>query len=164
MTRLFLKGRTETVRTVSTASCKFVRAFSAAMAKSDGTAPPKKARAELFGLLRAAAAVHQKKYRDAMTGQGVDRHLFALYVVAKGRNMNCDFLNRSLSMPWRLSTSQQPQVQTNKWPPIIAAIDAGRVKWYNDDGSAIEGGPSSVNDVYSPGGGFGPVADDGCTY
>lgn len=39
---------------------------------------------ELLQLLRVAGVKHQKLYRDAMNGQGIDRHLFALFVVSKG--------------------------------------------------------------------------------
>lgn len=38
----------------------------------------------LLHLLRVAGERHQKLYRDAMNGKGIDRHLFALYVVSKG--------------------------------------------------------------------------------
>jgi hypothetical protein len=46
-----------------------------------------------------------------MTGRGVDRHLFALYVMAMGMNIEVPFLKASLSLPWKLSTSQLPQRQ-----------------------------------------------------
>lgn len=112
-------------------------------------------------LLHLAADEHQNGYREAMTGKGtslaslrlvgikvpdapqpavwsgLDRHLFALYVVSQGANIKSEFLNRALSMQWRLSTSQQPQNQTGEWDP---RRDANQV---------------------SPGGGFGPVTDDG---
>lgn len=39
---------------------------------------------ELLDLLRVAGIRHQKLYRDAMNGLGIDRHLFALFVVSKG--------------------------------------------------------------------------------
>ena len=35
-------------------------------------------------LLRIACDKHQKLYRDAMNGKGIDRHLFGLLVVCKG--------------------------------------------------------------------------------
>jgi hypothetical protein len=41
----------------------------------------------------------------------VDRHLFALYVVAMGMGVEVPFLQEALSLPWRLSTSQLPQRQ-----------------------------------------------------
>jgi len=57
-------------------------------------------------LLRAAANTHQGLYRDAMTGKGIDRHLFCLFVVSKYLNVDSPFLKEVLSEPWRLSTSQ----------------------------------------------------------
>mmetsp|Transcript_2068 Transcript_2068/g.3741 ORF Transcript_2068/g.3741 Transcript_2068/m.3741 type:complete len:122 (-) Transcript_2068:72-437(-) len=75
-----------------------------------------------------------------MTGQGIDRHMFALYIVSKGIDVSSEFLNSALSMPWRLSTSQQPQDQT----PLRKQLPQDVAKGF-----------------LSPGGGFGPVADDG---
>lgn len=42
------------------------------------------AKEDLIRLLGKAGNCHQKLYRDAMNGLGIDRHLFALYVVSKG--------------------------------------------------------------------------------
>ena len=41
-----------------------------------------------------------------MTGKGIDRHLFCLYVVSKYLEIDSPFLTEVLSEPWRLSTSQ----------------------------------------------------------
>ena len=41
-----------------------------------------------------------------MTGGGIDRHLFCLYVVSKYLGIESPFLKEVLSEPWRLSTSQ----------------------------------------------------------
>jgi len=127
MTRLFKHGRTETVRPVSIDSKNFVEAF------VDPNVPKK----EKIRLLQIAGDTHQNAYRDAMTGKGIDRHMFALYVVSQGLGIKSEFLNKALSMEWRISTSQQPQNQTGMWDP---ARDADKI---------------------SPGGGFGPVADQG---
>ena len=35
-------------------------------------------------LLKLACDRHQMLYRNAMNGQGIDRHMFGLYVVSKG--------------------------------------------------------------------------------
>jgi carnitine O-palmitoyltransferase 1 len=75
-----------------------------------------------------------------MIGNGVDRHLFALYIVSKGLDRPSDFLIHALTMPWRLSTSQQPQDQTLLRKDLPKAV---------------------AERFVSPGGGFGPVADDG---
>lgn len=72
-----------------------------------------------------------------MCGKGIDRHLFCLYVVSKYLEVESPFLNKVLSEPWRLSTSQTPHGQT------------GRMD--------LKKHPNCI----SAGGGFGPVADDG---
>ena len=38
-----------------------------------------------YELLLKAADLHAKKYKDCMNGMGIDRHLFALYIVCKGQ-------------------------------------------------------------------------------
>nr|XP_022293319.1 carnitine O-palmitoyltransferase 1, liver isoform-like isoform X1 [Crassostrea virginica]XP_022293320.1 carnitine O-palmitoyltransferase 1, liver isoform-like isoform X1 [Crassostrea virginica] len=127
MTRLFREGRTETVRSCTVESCDFVRAMD----------DPQKTREERIALMKKAADVHQINCRNAMTGKGIDRHLFCLYVVSKYLEVDSPFLSEVLSEPWRLSTSQTPHQQTNK-------LDLTRH-------------PEHI----SAGGGFGPVADDG---
>ncbi|XP_044281454.1 carnitine O-palmitoyltransferase 1, liver isoform isoform X1 [Varanus komodoensis] len=124
MTRLFREGRTETVRSCTVQSCKFVKAM------EDSSESLEKKRA----LFKAAAAKHQHLYRLAMTGSGIDRHLFCLYVVSKYLAVESPFLKEVLAEPWRLSTSQTPQQH----------ID-------------LQKNPG----MESSGGGFGPVADDG---
>ncbi|KAG7522153.1 carnitine O-palmitoyltransferase 1, liver isoform-like isoform X1 [Solea senegalensis] len=126
MTRLFREGRTETVRSCTTETCAFVRAMI-----RDET------REERLKLLKLAAEKHQNMYRLAMTGKGIDRHLFCLYVVSKYLGEDSPFLKEVLSEPWRLSTSQTPLQQTE-------LFDLVRHPEY-----------------VSSGGGFGPVADDG---
>lgn len=56
--------------------------------------------------MKKAADVHQINCRNAMTGKGIDRHLFCLYVVSKYLEVDSPFLSEVLSEPWRLSTSQ----------------------------------------------------------
>ncbi|GAA6214186.1 carnitine O-palmitoyltransferase 1, liver isoform-like isoform X2 [Lates japonicus] len=126
MTRLFREGRTETVRSCTNESSAFVRAF-------DGGETADVCRR----LLRAALEKHQLLYRMAMTGAGIDRHLFCLYVVSKYLGVESPFLKEVLFEPWRLSTSQTPVQLSEMF--------------------------DSVNhpEYVSPGGGFGPVADDG---
>ncbi|XP_044872493.1 carnitine O-palmitoyltransferase 1, liver isoform-like [Mauremys mutica] len=124
MTRLFREGRTETVRSCTTESCNYVQAME----------DPTQNNEKRCKLLRIAADKHQHLYRLAMTGAGIDRHLFCLYVVSKYLGVESPFLKEVLSEPWRLSTSQTPQQHIN-----------------------LEKNPEFV----SSGGGFGPVADDG---
>jgi len=71
----FPQGRTETVRTLTVEVRDFVRAF------MDKSVP----REEVIKLMKAAAAKHAVNYKDCMNGKGIDRHLFALYIVSKGQ-------------------------------------------------------------------------------
>ncbi|CAH1790020.1 unnamed protein product [Owenia fusiformis] len=130
MTRLYLLGRTETVRSLTVESQDFVKAM----------VDKQKTSEEKIKLLQRACVKHQKLYRDAMCGGGIDRHLFGLFVVCKGMGKESDFLKTALTIPWTLSTSQQPQQQMINTP----SCDLPRFK-----------------NMVSPGGGFGPVSDDG---
>ncbi|KAG7278745.1 hypothetical protein CRUP_008357 [Coryphaenoides rupestris] len=100
MTRLFREGRTETVRSCSNESCAFVKSLAA----GEGAEQCRR-------LFRKASEKHQNLYRLAMTGDGIDRHLFCLYVVSKYLGVDSPFLKEVLSEPWRLSTSQTPLQQ-----------------------------------------------------
>ncbi|XP_029010082.1 carnitine O-palmitoyltransferase 1, muscle isoform [Betta splendens] len=127
MTRMFRDGRTETVRSCTSEAVAFVRAMEDTRAT----------KAQRLALFRKAAEKHQHMYRLAMTGSGIDRHLFCLYIMSKYLGVDSPFLKKVLSEPWKLSTSQTPQqqlnlVDINKFPQYVGA-----------------------------GGGFGPVADDG---
>ncbi|BFZ23755.1 hypothetical protein BsWGS_26793 [Bradybaena similaris] len=130
MTRLYKHGRTETVRSLTTEANLFVNAF----------LNPNVPTEEKKSLLKTACEKHVLLYKDAMNGKGIDRHLFALYVASRGMGLDCKFLKKVLSLPWTLSTSQQPQQQIS-WAP-----NCGKPKYQN---------------LLSPGGGFGPVAEDG---
>ncbi|XP_077451606.1 carnitine O-palmitoyltransferase 1, muscle isoform isoform X2 [Stigmatopora argus] len=127
MTRMFREGRTETVRSCTSEAVAFVRAMEDRQVTNT----------QRLALFRAAANKHQNMYRLAMTGSGIDRHLFCLYIISKYKGVESPFLEQVLSEPWKLSTSQTPQqqlnlVDINKFPKYVGA-----------------------------GGGFGPVADDG---
>ncbi|KAL0984387.1 hypothetical protein UPYG_G00140790 [Umbra pygmaea] len=126
MTRLFREGRTETVRSCSNESCAFIRALEG----GEGAEVCRR-------LLRQASDKHQSLYRNAMTGTGIDRHLFCLYVVSKYLDVESPFLKEVLSEPWRLSTSQTPVQQVELFDLV------------------------NHPEYVSCGGGFGPVADDG---
>ncbi|XP_069566025.1 carnitine O-palmitoyltransferase 1, liver isoform [Brachyistius frenatus] len=126
MTRLFREGRTETVRSCSNESSAFVQALEGGEGEE-----------QCRRLLRLASEKHQNLYRMAMTGAGIDRHLFCLYVVSKYLGVESPFLKEVLSDPWRLSTSQTPVQQMELFD--------------------LKNNP----DYISLGGGFGPVADDG---
>jgi len=130
MTRLYLHGRTETVRSFTQEIKDFVL----------GMNNPSLSAGEKHQLMKNAANKHQKTYRDCMSGKGIDRHLFSLYIVCRGQGYESEFLKSALSMPWTLSTSQQPQQQMDRGFDISIP---------------------EVLETLSPGGGFGPVSDDG---
>ncbi|KAM4882389.1 carnitine O-palmitoyltransferase 1, muscle isoform [Thomomys bottae] len=127
MTRMFREGRTETVRSCTNESTAFVQAMMKGSYMKE----------DLRDLFRKASEKHQNMYRLAMTGAGIDRHLFCLYIVSKYLGVSSPFLAEVLSEPWRLSTSQIPQSQ-------IRMFD-----------------PDQYPNHLGAGGGFGPVADDG---
>uniref|UniRef100_A0AAY4DKT4 carnitine O-palmitoyltransferase n=1 Tax=Denticeps clupeoides TaxID=299321 RepID=A0AAY4DKT4_9TELE len=124
MTRLFREGRTETVRSCTNETCAFLLFLP--------FFPQERLR-----LLKDAAEKHQNLYRLAMTGCGIDRHLFCLYLVSKYLGEDSEFLKEVLFEPWRLSTSQTPLQQ----------VDLFNLKEHPE--------------LVTSGGGFGPVADDG---
>jgi carnitine O-palmitoyltransferase 1 len=127
MTRLFKEGRTETVRACTIESSEWVKSMM----------DPEATKANRLNLFHKACEYHVSQYRNAMTGKGVDRHIFCLYVVSKYLELDIPFLKEVLSEPWRLSTSQTPASQTN-------LIDFTKHPEY-----------------ISAGGGFGPVSEDG---
>uniref|UniRef100_A0AC35TWF4 Carn_acyltransf domain-containing protein n=1 Tax=Rhabditophanes sp. KR3021 TaxID=114890 RepID=A0AC35TWF4_9BILA len=99
-TRFFQNARTETLRTVSEESCAFVRA----MMDETVTKETK------INLLRVATEKHTLKNKQCMVGNGLDRHLFVLYVLSQGLSINSPFLNYYISKKWPLSTSQPPKM------------------------------------------------------
>jgi DNA-binding PucR family transcriptional regulator len=104
MMRFFCEGRTETIRSCSEQSCAFVRAMD----------DPSVSAKERLELLKTAVNAHQLRTKQAMAGQGIDRHLFALYVVSRGKDINSAFLDQVLGLNWTLSTSQVPWRQASK--------------------------------------------------
>lgn len=50
--------------------------------------------AQRLALFRKAADKHQNMYRLAMTGSGIDRHLFCLYIVSKYLGVDSPFLTK----------------------------------------------------------------------
>ncbi len=136
MTRLFQQGRTETIRSCSTKMTEFVKAFENDKLSVD----------EKRHFLLEAASKHKDISNEAMIGDGIDRHLFALYVTSVGLGVEAPFLKEALSMPWLLSTSQLPQRQTDNWK--------------SEEWLKANVGVDST-DLSSPSGGFGPVHDDG---
>ena len=50
-----------------------------------------------IALLRNACDQHTKLTQEAMTGQGIDRHLFCLYVISKYLEIESPFLTVSIN-------------------------------------------------------------------
>ncbi|KAF2350039.1 Acyltransferase ChoActase/COT/CPT [Trinorchestia longiramus] len=131
-TRLYQHGRTETVRSCTRESSAFVRAMC-----DDSVS-----RTDRLSLLRVAGEKHQSLYKSAMNGEGIDRHLFALYVVSRGLGYESELLENVIKRPWTLSTSQQPQQQ-------VMGSNLPDINF------------EPFRKMCSPGGGFGPVSDMG---
>uniref|UniRef100_A0A7S4L7K7 Choline/carnitine acyltransferase domain-containing protein n=1 Tax=Paramoeba aestuarina TaxID=180227 RepID=A0A7S4L7K7_9EUKA len=132
MMRLFRDGRTETIRSLSVESCEFVK----------GMDDPSVSEEKKKELHKIAVEKHNSYAKLASKGEAIDRHLFALYVVAMGTETDSPFLDHALKkIPWKLSTSQIPNRMYNGWP--------------KDDN---RGNNKAYGGI---GGGFGPVADDG---
>ncbi|XP_006107537.1 carnitine O-palmitoyltransferase 1, brain isoform, partial [Myotis lucifugus] len=127
MTRLFLEGRTETVRSCTREACHFVRAME----------DREKTDSQCLSLFRLAVDKHQALLKAAMSGQGVDRHLFALHIVSQLLHLQAPFLDQVHSEQWQLATSQIPVQQTHLFDV------------------------HNYPDYVSSGGGFGPVDDHG---
>eukprot|EP01137_Pigoraptor_chileana_P035371 Opistho-2@29268 len=72
-TRMFFHGRTETCRSCSIASTEWAKAM----------VDPSQSAQNRIRLFRAAIQSHLKYHGEASQGRGCDRHLFALYVLAK---------------------------------------------------------------------------------
>ncbi|KAI6650908.1 Carnitine O-palmitoyltransferase 1, liver isoform isoform X2 [Oopsacas minuta] len=98
LTRLFKHGRTDTIRSVTEDSCQFVLAMMDDVIDSY----------EVYKLLSKAGHTHNLSMKKAMVGQGIDRHLLALYITSKLKGENSEFLTRAMSIPFKLSSSQVP--------------------------------------------------------
>ncbi|KAI6237254.1 Cpt-6 [Aphelenchoides besseyi] len=97
--RFYDYSRTETLRSASNESAAFVKAV------IDG-----KSKDECAQLLRNACTSHAHRNKLCMTGQGVDRHLFVLFVLSKGLGIESPLLNHYAAQKWLLSTSQPPTI------------------------------------------------------
>ncbi|XP_039278604.1 carnitine O-acetyltransferase isoform X2 [Nilaparvata lugens] len=100
--RSFAGGRTETIRSCSLESVKFAQTMLSSKAS----------KAEKVQTLKAAVDGHRKLAMEASQGQGVDRHLLGLKLMAQEKGIEVPDLYtdpgyvRSLHM--RMSTSQVP--------------------------------------------------------
>ncbi|KAG5480961.1 hypothetical protein LSCM4_06532 [Leishmania orientalis] len=133
---MFLKGRTESVRSVTDVSSAFVKAMVATGGGDDAMSAEEKRE-----LLVGACASHQRAVQEAVAGGGVDRHLFALFMASASQETPSDFLTAALRKTnWKVSSAQAHQRNLlDRFHPA----DGGC--WYHE----------------TPGFGFGPVSPDG---
>lgn len=107
-TRKFLKGRTETGRTVSNESKAFVETWTS----HDSTTEEK------INTFNAACKQHVKYLVEAADGKGVDRHFFGLkQMLQAGEPVPEMFQDPvfSYSQTWYLSSSQVPSEYFQSW-------------------------------------------------
>lgn len=104
-TRTFLHGRTETTRTVSTASAAFCEAMGVVPKYDEHVDSIRKKKIEL---LHEAVTAHVKYMGKAASGQGVDRHFLGLSLcAAEGEKLPALYSDPvfARSKRWRVSTS-----------------------------------------------------------
>ena len=94
--------------------------------------------ASLRNKFDALATKHVALAKQAQLGQGVDRHLFCLYIICYALGLKSQFLEKFSNIKWGLSTSQTPSYQLQEC--FEAAKKTG---------------------IIGAGGGFGPVDDNG---
>lgn len=107
-TRKYLKGRTETGRSVSVESKKFVETWSDVNATNE----------EKIATFNAACKQHVKYLGEAADGKGVDRHLFGLLQQLKqGEEIPAIFKDPvfKYSSTWYISSSQVPSEYFQSW-------------------------------------------------
>lgn len=100
-TRMFRGGRTETIRTASPQALAFVKAMD----------DPASSASEKMTAAAAAFAEHGKRGKDASAGQGVDRHLLGLRLIAAEQGITqlpALFGEEIYKRGWELSTAQLP--------------------------------------------------------
>ncbi|BGP14742.1 hypothetical protein JCM10213v2_002693 [Rhodosporidiobolus nylandii] len=96
-TRLFARGRTDVIRTLSEESWRWVKAM------REGKEEPE----ALYGLLSAAVKAHNLYTRESSTGKGIDRHFMGLRLLMREGESHPLFEDElfSKSQEWVLSTS-----------------------------------------------------------
>ncbi|VDM17318.1 unnamed protein product [Hydatigera taeniaeformis] len=120
--RLFVNGRSETLRSLTTEMKDFVRCFGAM--HTDKLIKTAKA-SECVELLKKACERHEFLLKHAMTGKGVDRHLLALNIAYKFRTFKrCEVLEKVLKMPFDLVTCRMPNSAfEGAWEIMLPTMD-----------------------------------------
>ncbi|ODV63791.1 carnitine O-acetyltransferase YAT1 [Ascoidea rubescens DSM 1968] len=99
MTKGFLHGRTEAIRTVSNESNHFVKKFF----EANTTA------LEKINYLKAACSKHSTRTRECSMGLGQDRHLYALYCIWK-RYVVDDNVEKTITPPKEAASKDLPTI------------------------------------------------------
>ncbi|KAH8283035.1 hypothetical protein KR054_011651, partial [Drosophila jambulina] len=98
--RLFVNGRTETIRSTSNESKNFVLSMNS----------EKCSKAQKLAALQSAVDVHEQLTKRALNGEGIDRHLFGLQQMALENNLKVPEFFKSKgylrSVTFQLYTSQ----------------------------------------------------------
>lgn len=145
MTKRFLHGRTEAIRSVSEESATFVRKFCEDIPAS-----------EKIQFLKKACEKHTKITRECSGGMGQDRHLYALFCIWK-RYIDNDGNENNLSTSSDSTVGANDSNSTKfatQIPPIFA--DPGWDKLNNTIMSTSNCGNPSLKLF-----GFGPTTSDG---
>lgn len=112
--RPYLHGRTETTRTVSPDSTAFVEQ----MGIKPNFSVSESSREEKRALLQKAVASHGKYIGNASKGNGVDRHLLGISMLADDVDKLPDIYSDPLfirSKTWRVSTSHLTHPKIENW-------------------------------------------------
>eukprot|EP00122_Pirum_gemmata_P010547 Pgem_evm1s9756 len=98
-TRTFRLGRTETNRSFSCEAKEFLFDFLSDDNKS-------KKNDALMKKLYSFSKAHSTRIRNASAGQGTDRHVMALRVLANATNNPVElFEHKAFHLPWKISTT-----------------------------------------------------------
>lgn len=81
--------------------------------------------------MKEAAEKHQNMYRLAMTGAGIDRHLFCLYVVSRYLGVESPFLDK---VPQLRVLSPRLPFQQNRLSLISRDMAKSREPWETQPG------------------------------
>ncbi|KIY72039.1 acyltransferase ChoActase/COT/CPT [Cylindrobasidium torrendii FP15055 ss-10] len=144
MTKAFLHGRTEAIRTVQPESVAFTRAFFSEASASDKIAA-----------LHKACSRHVKLTRECGQGLGQDRHLYALYCLLQKEREAEDAAERPSSPKSPLSSS--PSSASAMRRPLPSIFSDGGWKILNTSILSTSNCGNPALRLF----GFGPVAADG---
>lgn len=145
MTKMFLHGRTEAIRTVTAEAVEFVRTF---WAEKPG-APEK------IGALRRACEKHTAVTKACAQAQGQDRHLYALYCVWQ-RRVTDERDSQGVSVVVEDNENAAPSRPLRPRPPPALFSDPGWSVLNNTILSTSNCGNPSLRHF-----GFGPTSPDG---